>query len=72
MNSGTQGDLIVIWGLIISCGCDILYLHLEVSMQVGEKRTGFVVDSPLGTGDSLPGFFDGKMGVGIERSQFSP
>ncbi len=31
-------------------------------MQLREKRTCFVVDSPVGTGDSLLGFFNGKMG----------
>ena len=54
-------DLIVIWGLTIFCGCDILYLHLEDSMQLREKRACFVVDSPVGKGDSLLGFFNGKM-----------
>ncbi len=33
-------------------------------MQVSEKKTCSVVNSPVGMCDSLPGFFNGNMGVG--------
>ena len=42
--------------MLLSCGKLVLFI-VEDTMQVRERRTCSVVYSPVGTGDSLLGFF---------------
>ena len=42
----------------------------RASVEVWRKETCSVVNSPVGTGDFLSGFFNGKMGVGSSVSSF--
>ncbi len=39
-------------------------------MKLREKKTCAVVNSPVGTGNSLSGVFNGKMGVGTSSCSF--